>query len=144
MGLAESICPFPTSYSEEFLRILPTNSRSLQDSEEPQHVGSTCHPGTVCSSAQAGAQRRRLAMFLRGWLSTEESTAERASKPVSCCSCDKQSLCVQQWEVFLWTLGNKRHRAGRSGCSKGLATSILQKAHCPQPCVSLELGHSDI
>lgn len=45
---------------------------------------------------------------------------------------------------FLWASGNKRHRAGRSGCSKGLAIYILQKAHCPQPRVSLELGHSDV
>lgn len=65
--------------------------RSLEGSGERWCVGSCCHPGTVCSSAEAGVQRRRLARFLRAWLSTEESAAEGCNKLVSCCSCDKQS-----------------------------------------------------
>lgn len=64
--------------------------RCLEGSEERWCVGSCCHPGTVCSSAEAGVQRRRLARFLRAWLSTEESAAQEWNKLVSCCSCDKQ------------------------------------------------------
>lgn len=65
--------------------------RSLEGSAERWRVGSRCHPGTVCSSAEAGVQRRRLARFLGAWLSTEESAAEGCNKLVSCCSCGKQS-----------------------------------------------------
>lgn len=75
VGLSESTCPFAMAHPEESLRILRGTSHSLEGSEEHQCVGSRLSPRYVCSSAEAGVQRRRLARFLRGWASTEEAAA---------------------------------------------------------------------
>lgn len=107
--------------------------RSLEGLGE--RVGSCCHPGTVCSSAEAGAQRRRLARFLRAWLSTEESAAEGWNELVSCCSCDKQSsqhVSAKQ-EFFLCTLGTKRMQSREKWMWLQFNHLHPLVAYCPQP-----------
>lgn len=138
MGLAESICPFPTSHPEEFLSILPSTSRSAEGSEERQRVGSCLSP------------RYRL-LICRG-RSTKEEAGQVSERVVEHggINSKRQKGVVSRWaaaavtrrapnprsakrEIFLWTLGNKRHRAGRSGWAKSLAASILQKPTVPNP-----------
>lgn len=101
--------------------------RSLEGSEEWWRVGSCCHPGTVCSSAEAGVQRRRLARFLRAWLSTEESAAEGVISwwAAAAVTSRAPSMYLQSGKFFYVLWAPKGHRAGRGGCSNSSAISTL-------------------
>lgn len=131
---AFALSPRPTykSFSGSFPALpIPQRAQKSGSAWAP-----ACHPGTVCSSAEQEYKGGGWAGFWevehRG-INSKRQKGVISRWAVAAVTSWALNTCSAKQEVFLWTSGNKRHRAGRHGWGNSSAISILQKPPVPNP-----------